>query len=105
MRPSISSGTASDPRGAAPTSSDPAMPRTNPQFRIFTRPARSARPPTTTMKMPENKAVMDTAMFMTLVVTTRSAAMAGAMLSVVCAKSQKARTPKMMPKSSLSSPR
>ena len=104
-RPDISNGTANAPDGAIPTSSDPAMPSTNPHIRIFTRPTRSARPPTTTMKMPENSAVMDTAMFMTLVATPRSLAIAGAILRVVCANSQKARTPKMMPKRSLSSPR
>ena len=59
------------------------MLRTNPHIRIFTRPTRSARPPTTTMKMPENSAVIDTAMFMTLVGTSRSVAMAGAMFRVV----------------------
>ena len=57
------------------------------------------------MKMPENSAVMDTAMFMTFVATARSAAIAGAMLRVVWANSQKASTPRMMPKRSLSSPR
>jgi hypothetical protein len=51
-----------------PTSSEPTMLRMNPH-QIFTRPTRSARPPITTMKMPENNAVMDTAMFMTLVAT------------------------------------
>ena len=81
------------------------MPRMNPHIKIFTRPTRSARPPATTMKMPENNAVIDTAMFMTLVGTSRSAAIAGAMLRVVCANSQKASTPRMMPTSSLSSPR
>ena len=81
------------------------MLKTKPHIRIFTRPSRSARPPTTTMKMPENSAVIDTAMFMTLVATLRSAAIAGAMLRVVWANSQKASTPRMMPKRSLSSPR
>jgi hypothetical protein len=59
------------------------MLRMNPHVKIFTRPTRSARPPTTTMKMPENNAVIDTAIFMTFVPTSRSAAIAGAMLSVV----------------------
>ena len=81
------------------------MLKTKPHIRIFTRPTRSARPPTTTMKMPENSAVIDTAMFMTLVATLRSAAIAGAMLRVVWANSQNASTPRMMPKRSLSSPR
>src|SRR6186997_3151289 len=57
------------------------------------------------MKMPENSAVIDTAVFMTLVATPRSAAIAGAIFRVVCANSQKASTPRMMPKRSLSSPR
>ena len=77
MRPSISSGTASAPDGAIPTSSEPTMLSTNPHIKIFTRPTRSARPPTTTMKMPENSAVIDTAMFMTLVATPRSAGHCG----------------------------
>jgi hypothetical protein len=105
MRPSISRGTAIEPGGAMATSSDPTMPSMNPTFRIFTRPTRSASPPTTTMKMPENSAVIDTAMFMTLVATARSAAMAGAMFKVVWANSQNASTPRMMPKRSLSLPR
>ena len=81
------------------------MLNTKPHMRTFTRPSRSARPPMTTMKMPENRAVIDTAMFMTLVATLRSAAIAGAMLRVVWANNQKANTPRMMPKRSLSSPR
>jgi hypothetical protein len=48
---------------------------------------------------------MDTAMFITFVETSRSAAIAGAMFRVVCANSQKARTPRMMPNRSVSSPR
>ena len=76
-----------------------------PHIRIFTRPSRSARPPMTTMKMPENSAVIDTAMLMTFVPTSRVAAIVGAILRVVWANSQKASTPRMMPKSSLSSPR
>jgi hypothetical protein len=59
----------------------------------------------TTMKMPENSAVIDTAMFMTLVGTLRSLAIAGAMLRGVWANSQKANTPRIMPKRSLSLPR
>ena len=81
------------------------MPKTKPHIRTLTRPTRSARPPMTTMKMPENSAVIDTAMFMTLVEMLRSAAIAGAMLRVVWANSQNARTPRMIPKRSLSSPR
>ena len=73
------------------------MLNTKPHIRILTRPSRSARPPMTTMKMPENSAVIDTAMFMTLVATLRSAAIAGAILRVVWANNQKANTPRMMP--------
>src|SRR5947209_934629 len=80
------------------------MLRMKPHCTIFTRPARSASPPMTTMKMPENSAVIDTAMFITLIWTPRSAAMVGAMFSVVWAKSQKASTPRMMPKRSRSLP-
>ena len=50
------------------------MLKTKPHMRIFTRPSRSARPPMTTMKMPENRAVIETAMFMTFVATLRAAA-------------------------------
>ena len=88
MRPNISSGTASAPAGAIATKIEPTMLRMNPHIRTFTRPTRSARPPITTMKIPENNAVIDTAIFMTLVATSRSAAIAGAMLRVVWANSQ-----------------
>jgi hypothetical protein len=105
MRPSSRNGGANGPDGATPTRMDPPMLSMNPQIRIVTRPSRSARPPTTTMKMPEKSAVIETAMFMTLIVMLRSAAIDGAMLRVVWEKSQKASTPRMMPRSSLSSPR
>src|SRR5690606_17190367 len=68
------------------------------------RPMRSATPPITTMKIPENRAVMATAMFMVSAVTPRSRLMSGAMFRVVWANSQKAMTPMMMPKRSLSLP-
>lgn len=77
---------------------------TKPHCTMRTRPTRSAKPPMTTMKMPEKSAVMDTAMFMTLVPTPRSSAMTGAMFSVVWAKSQNASTPRIMPKRILSLP-
>ena len=80
------------------------MLRTKPHCTTFTRPIRSASPPMTTMKMPENSAVIDTAMFITLVSIPRSAAMVGAMFSVVWANSQKASTPRIMPKRSRSLP-
>lgn len=54
--------------------------------------------------MPENRAVMETAIFMMLVSTPRSSAMTGAMFSVVWAKSQNASTPNMMPNKTLSFP-
>lgn len=58
----------------------------------------------TTMKVPENSAVMETAMFMTFVSMPKSPAMTGAMLSGVWANSQKASTPKTMPNNTLSFP-
>ena len=51
----------------------------------------------TTMKMPENSAVIDMAMFITLVSIFRSDAMVGPMFSVVWANSQNASTPRMIP--------
>ncbi len=104
MRPAVSSTAASGPEGASPTRSAPMMPSTKPAWTTRTRPTQSARPPMTTMKMPEKRAVIETAMFMTLVSRSRSAAMIGAMLSVVWANSQKARTPKIMPNRSRSLP-
>jgi hypothetical protein len=104
MRPSIRNTDARLPAGASPTSSEPAMLRTKPICTIFTRPNRSARLPTTTMKMPENSAVIDTAMFIRLMPIPRSFAIAGEMFSVVWANSQKANTPKMMPNSTRSLP-
>lgn len=83
MRPSIRKVSARGPLGAKPTRSEPAMLKRNPQFNTRTRPRRSARPPMTTMKMPENRAVMKTAIFMMLVSTPKSSAMTGAMLRVV----------------------
>jgi hypothetical protein len=56
------------------------------------------------MKMPENSAVMDTAMFMTLGRAPRSAPTLGAMFSMVWANRQKLRTPRIMPTSSRSLP-
>jgi hypothetical protein len=80
------------------------MLRMKPHCTVFTRPIRSASPPMTTTKMPENNAAMDTAMFITLVSTPRSVAMVGAIFSVVWAKSQKASTPRIMPNRSRSVP-
>ena len=71
---------------------------------IFSRPTRSAKPPITTMKIPENSEVMATATFIMLASMPRSRLMSGAMLSVVWANSQNATTPMMMPNSSRSLP-
>jgi hypothetical protein len=56
------------------------------------------------MKIPENSAVIETAMFITLISIPRSSAIVEAMFRVVWAKSQKARTPRMIPKRSRSFP-
>ena len=56
------------------------------------------------MKIPEKSAVIETAMFMTLCSSPRSAAIVGEILRVVWANSQKASTPRMVPKRSLSFP-
>ena len=58
----------------------------------------------TTMKIPENSAVIDTAMFITVVSIPRSSAITGEMFSIVCANSQNASTPKMMPNKTRSFP-
>jgi hypothetical protein len=54
--------------------------------------------------MPEKSAVIDTAMFITLMSMPRSVAMVEAMFSVVWAKSQKATTPRIIPMRSRSFP-
>jgi len=104
MRPSTRLGTARAPDGARPTSTEPTIPSTNPACTTFTRPILSAAPPTTTMKIPEKRAVIETAMFITLISMPRSSAIVDAMLSVVWANSQKARTPRMIPNRSRSLP-
>ena len=104
MRPSIRKVPPRPPDGARPTSSEPAILSTKPHCTTRTRPKRSARLPITTMKMPEKSAVIETAMFMTVVSTPRSSAITGEIFSVVCANSQKASTPKMMPKRTRSLP-
>jgi hypothetical protein len=75
---------------------------TKPAITIFTRPIRSAKPPIQTMKIPENNAVIPTAVFIRLVSSARSFCMSWAMFSVVCANNQNAETPMMMPNSNLS---
>ena len=64
-------------------SSDPRTLKARPAFVSRTRPSRSARLPATTMKIPENSAVMLTAMLFTLSLIFRSARIAGAIFSVV----------------------
>lgn len=105
IRPSISKVPPIAPDGASPTSSEPTIENPKPSISILTRPTLSARPPMTTMKMPENSAVIDTAMFMNDCSSCRSAAMVGAMFSVVWANSQNASTPRMIPNSNRSLPR
>ena len=56
------------------------------------------------MKIPENNAVIDTAMFIRFVSIPRSRAITGEMFRVVCANSQNASTPKMMPNRTRSFP-
>lgn len=62
-RPVSSSGIDRLPRGAKPISNAPTILSTKPHITIFTRPKRSAKPPNTTVSMPENRAVMATAIF------------------------------------------
>lgn len=57
-----------------------------------------------TMKMPENSAVMATAMFIVVGARPSSSPMSGAMLSVVWANSQNVSTPRTMPNSTRSLP-
>lgn len=78
--------------------------RKKPIFTTFRRPTRSARPPIATMKMPENSAVIATAMFIMLASSPRSFCMSGATFKVVWANNQNAITPMMMPNKSLSLP-
>src|SRR5690349_10539877 len=68
IRPPIRKVEASaPPEGAKPTTSEPTMLRAKPHCTTFTRPTRSASPPITTMKIPENSEVIETAMFITLI--------------------------------------
>ena len=103
-RPDSRKYNATAPPGAKPINSDPIILSTKPAITILTRPIRSAKPPMKTMKMPENSAVMATAIFIRLVSSPRSFCMSGAMFSVVWANSQKVSTPIIMPKSNLSFP-
>ena len=103
-RPGSRKEAASAPPGAMAISSDPMMLSTKPAITTRTRPMRSAKPPTNTMKMPEKRAVSATAMFIRPAPSPRSFCMSGAMFSVVWAKSQKASTPRIIPSRSLSFP-
>jgi hypothetical protein len=55
--------------------------------------------------LPENRALMLTAVLLTLSVIPRLSRMAGAMFSVLCAKSQNVNTASTMPKMTVSVPR
>ena len=65
------------------------------------RPILSASPPAMTMKMPENRAVMLTAILFRLSLIPSSSRIVGATFSVVCAKSQKVMTARTIPTISL----
>ncbi len=93
------------PAGEIAISNEPRMLRASPIKVIFKRPSRSASPPATTMKMPENSAVMLTAMLFRLSLIPNSSRIVGATFSVVCAKSQKVMTARTMPTMSLLAPR
>src|SRR5690606_16133519 len=63
IRPSVRKVEPIGPVGASASNSEPVIENTNPHWTVLILPKRSASPPMTTMKMPENKAVMETAMF------------------------------------------
>ena len=92
------------PLGDAAISSDPIMLKTSPIFVILTRPNLSPKPPMTTIKIPENRAVILTAILLVFTSMPKSVRMVGAIFKVVCAKSQKVITPKTIPSSNLSFP-
>ena len=100
----MSTNVAIDPGGVKPTSNEPTILKTKPILIIFNLPTRSASPPMTTIKIPENKEVIDTAMFIIAVSIRRSFTMSTLMFNVVCANSQNAKTPRIMPNRSLSLP-
>lgn len=104
IRPNMSVVSAMGPAGENPTNKEPTILKMNPRRTVRTRPQRSAKFPKTTMKIPENKAVIDTAIFIMLVSTPSSSAMTGAIFNVVWANSQNANTPKIIPKSRRSLP-
>ena len=85
-------------------SSEPAIDSPKPSRMMRMRPSRSARPPITTVKMPENSEVSDTATFIVPEATPRSRRMSGATFSMVWANSQKVTSPAIMPNSSRSLP-
>lgn len=102
MRPAIRN--VAVPDGVSAMSSEPRMLNRRPVLVSFTRPSRSARPPATTMKIPEKSAVMLTAMLLTASEICSSSRIAGATFSVVCANSQKVITARTMPRMSSLSP-
>jgi hypothetical protein len=104
IRPLISTGAAIAPAGVIPTSTDPMILHKNPILIIFNLPTLSARPPSTTINIPENKVAIETAMFINDVSIRRSLAMSTLMFNMVCANSQKANTPRMIPNNNLSFP-
>src|ERR1043165_265484 len=103
IRPVIKKATV--PAGEIAIRSEPRTLSAKPTWVIFNRPRRSARPPATTMKIPENRAVMLTAILFRLSLIRNSSRIAGATFSVVCAKSQKLMTARTMPRISLLAPR
>ena len=85
------------PEGEIAMSSDPRILKPSPALVSRTRPMRSARLPAMTIKIPENSAVMLTAMLFKLSLMFRSARIAAAILRVVCAKSQNVTTARTTP--------
>jgi hypothetical protein len=92
------------PTGDRAINSDPRTPKTMPTLVSLTRPNLSARPPAITMTMPENKAVILTAMLLTLSAIRKSSRIVGATFKVVCANNQKVTTARTIPRTSLLSP-
>lgn len=87
------------PSGVSAMSRDPTMLRPMPIMRIRPRPTRSASPPATTMKMPENREVIETARLAIVGAMPSSPWMPGMTLSRVWANSQKVMTERTIPAS------
>ena len=96
MRPAIRN--IAVPDGESAIRSEPRILRARPILVSLTRPNWSARPPATTINIPENSAVMLTAMLLSLLVICRSSRMVGATFKVVWAKSQKVTTARTIPR-------